>query len=545
MGILQWISGSIRNKMLLITGTGTMLLLVSSLFGLWLNWTSFSDMKQGAVLRIEEERILVDIQQHLGKTVQEWKNTLLRGGQDAAALDKHWDGVLKNEASVQEQVKALKAMAKNEKVRALIDTFDQSQQAMREQYNKAHQLFLDSKFDVAAADRAATGADKNAIKQLVDLSTLVADLAKSSSEGAEHAAQMQIRITLGMMGVAIVLAFLVFLGALQQGIIKPAHQMVRDLNQLAGGDFTRAVSHTTHDEIGQVAESAEKIRLDLGAVINNVKAASATVSQSAMALAGASSQVLAGSSAQSSAAAATAAAVEQMTVSIHSVADNAEEVRNLSRTSLQNTTEGKRRLDDLAQQIEKTVSAMEDIAQSVQQFVASTATITTMTQQVKDIADQTNLLALNASIEAARAGEQGRGFAVVADEVRKLAEKSAQSANEIDGVTRALESQSQQANTALGHGQMFLKSSQTSMVNAAAAMEETYRAMEQSSQGVDAITDSVREQTTASNEIARNVEHIANMAEENNASIANTSEAANQLQGLAARLQDTVSKFRS
>jgi methyl-accepting chemotaxis protein len=98
---------------------------------------------------------------------------------------------------------------------------------------------------------------------------------------------------------------------------------------------------------------------------------------------------------------------------------------------------------------------------------------------------------------------------------------------------------------ALGHGQQFLKSSQISMGNAAAAMEETYRAMEQSSQGVDAITDSVREQTTASNEIARNVEHIASMAEENNASIAHTSEAANQLQSLAASLQDTVSKFRS
>ncbi len=312
----------------------------------------------------------------------------------------------------------------------------------------------------------------------------------------------------------------------------------------ADGGLNSRVRVYGNDEIGEAARAFNGLIDGFAAIIRQVSVSANTVSNTAGNLSSASAQIAHGSQAQTEAAASTAAAVEEITVSINSVANNTDDVRKLSEKSLQQTRLGNQNVTAMLGEIELVQEAVQLIAGSVKEFVDSTRAIAGMTQQVKELADQTNLLALNAAIEAARAGEQGRGFAVVADEVRKLAEKSAQSANEIDQVTNSLNQKSTHVEATVQSGLRSLLSTQEQVGRVSEVLTEAGVLVEQSSHGVSDIASSVNEQSLASTEIARNVEKIAQMSEENHAAVASNSLEIVRLEQLARELQEAVSKFK-
>ena len=74
------------------------------------------------------------------------------------------------------------------------------------------------------------------------------------------------------------------------------------------------------------------------------------------------------------------------------------------------------------------------IAEQIVRLSEQTNQIGRITNLVSDLAYQTNMLSLNAAVEAVRAGEHGKGFGVVAGEIRKLADRSKNSAQEINSL---------------------------------------------------------------------------------------------------------------
>jgi methyl-accepting chemotaxis protein len=328
-------------------------------------------------------------------------------------------------------------------------------------------------------------------------------------------------------------------------VTEPARELKVAMQTMqADGDLSHRVHIRGGDEIGQTAQAFNALVKSFQGIVSQVHGYSGQLSSSASALARDADVIAQSSQDQNETAANTAGAVEEMRVSLTHMADSANQVHVLSEESLHRAESGQQSLQEMMSEIERVEAAVKQMAGSVDAFVKSTHTITSMTQEVRDIAEQTNLLALNAAIEAARAGEQGRGFAVVADEVRKLAEKSASSASEIDVVTRTLGDQSEQVETSIRDGLQSLQSSRSHMETVAKVLSQANESVSSVNAGVDEITEAVNRQKQASVEIARNAEHMAAMIEGNSGAVVNTARAVKALEQLASDLKDSVGRFK-
>ena len=330
-------------------------------------------------------------------------------------------------------------------------------------------------------------------------------------------------------------------------VTNPIDKMVSGLRNIARGegDLTQRLEVHGRDEIGAASSAFNDMMAKMASLVHQVSDSAREVTSAARELSTSAERVAASSHRQNDTSVTASGAVDKMVSAIASIAQSTEQVHEQSRESLRRSHEGNVSLSKLIGEISVVESTVKGIASSVSEFVDSTVAITNMTKEVRDIADQTNLLALNAAIEAARAGEQGRGFAVVADEVRKLAEKSAGSASEIDGITRALSQRSDAVQVSIQEGLNHLVSSQESLEAVAEVLGEASGSVSRVGEGLDDIAGSTEEQRRVSGEVASNIDAIADMAKENNKAIEQTATSAKKLEKLASDLQDIVGRFRT
>lgn len=380
------------------------------------------------------------------------------------------------------------------------------------------------------------------------IDSLLKDEQQLADESKTEARDMATKVYTTGLGVGllailmvVVVNFLIMRSLL--GRIQTTRTHLQDLAE-GDGDLTKRLVVTGNDEITELSEHVNHFIDKVHSVVTGVRDSTLQLASAAEEVATITSQSEQAIQTQRGETEQVATAMNEMTVTVQSVAENAVQASSATNEADDEARRGNEVMDDtvsainaLAGQVQTAVSSMDEVNQSSVQ-------ISGILDVINGIAEQTNLLALNAAIEAARAGEQGRGFSVVADEVRTLAQRTQQATQEVDGMIAQLQAATESVTTLMTSSHEQTNTTVTRATEAQEALKLITSAVAQVTDMNISIANAAEEQSAVAEEINRNVISINDASEQVSTGATQTTQATAELAELAEQLRHRVGQFR-
>ena len=468
----------------------------AGLFGLWALNGSIATYDRAVVSYSHAEE--VEAMLSTFKTqIQEWKNTLLRG-KDEAERNKYWQAFQDSERKVGAQLAKLNGELTPGKERTLLEQFGRAHAQMGQDFRKGYEQFAAAGFDPAAGDAAVKGKDREPAELLDQASQQIVAATRDSAAAAEAASKRATLLSLLAMalgsGAAIVAGVFV-----SRSIVRPLERAVEVAQTVAGGDLRACIEVTSNDETGQLLQALKDMNASLTQIVGKVRSGAETITVASDEIASGNMDLSSRTEQQAGALEETASSIEELTSTVKQNADNARQANQLAISACDVAVKG-------GDVVERAVTTMGAISESSKQIVDIIGVI-------DGIAFQTNILALNAAVEAARAGEQGRGFAVVASEVRNLAQRSASAAKEIKALIGDSVARVEAGSALVNETGTTMNEIVASVKRVMDIMGEISAASAEQGAGIEQINIAVTEMDTATQQNAALVEEAAAAAQ--------------------------------
>jgi len=333
---------------------------------------------------------------------------------------------------------------------------------------------------------------------------------------------------------------------LRRIVVQPLDVLTTALSDISKGegDLTARINVGRTDEIGKVADEFNLFADKIQALVQQVMASMANMSELIQELVSVAQNTSQGVQSQRAETEQVAAAVNQMSSTALEISRNAAEAAGSAK---QADTEAQNAKVVVASTIDSMGFLAAEIQNGVQvinNLELDVDNITSMVGVIQGIAEQTNLLALNAAIEAARAGEQGRGFAVVADEVRTLANKTQTTTEEIQEMITRLQSGAESAVNVMKSSQEKGECTVQDVNKTDGSLGDIVNAVSLINNMNTQIASSSEQQTLATEEISQSITNISDVADQAAGGAKSTESACMRLAGLAEDLDAQLNQFK-
>jgi twitching motility protein PilJ len=329
----------------------------------------------------------------------------------------------------------------------------------------------------------------------------------------------------------------------QENLQKSVTEFLTVVSQIGRGDLTLR-GRVTNDGLGNVVDSVNYMLDNFVKVLERVRKAAIDVSSSANEILLSSEDMASGAVQQDQEITNTSSAVEELTVSMKQVSNNAEASAEAARRALDAAEQGNRAVRDTLEGMQRIRSSVQATAKKIKSLGDRSLEISEIINVINDITEQTNLLALNAAIEAARAGEAGRGFAVVADEVRKLAEHSRTATKDIAALIKAIQAETNEAVVVMEEGTKEVEVGARLADQAGKALEAISSVVRQSAELVQEISLASKQQVRGTEGVANAMQIISNITRQTSQGARQTARTVENMVKLSEQLNEALSQFR-
>ncbi|MBF0121616.1 MAG: HAMP domain-containing protein [Desulfobacterales bacterium] len=365
---------------------------------------------------------------------------------------------------------------------------------------------------------------------------------------------------LAIVAVICILLILPITFIFSNSLIKPISTVVAGLRDIAEGegDLTARLTIDTEDEVGELAKwfniFLAKLQVIIKDLANNAEildASSVTLSN----LAGIMSKSSEESFMRSNS---VAAAAEEMSANLNSLSSTMEEASSNMGMVAAASEEMTATVNEIAQNSEKARGVTEqavvqakNASQKMDQLGKAAQEIGQVTETINEISAQTKLLALNATIESARAGEAGKGFAVVANEIKELAKQTEVATEKIkrmiEGIqnsTKSTVSQMQMISKVTNDVNEIVSSIAAAVEEQSVTTKEISKNVSQASSGIQEVNTNVSQSSNVAVDISKDIAQVNVAVNEISNNSAQMDMNSNELSQLAAKLKETVRRFK-